>query len=358
MTRSLVHGSAGWVSTEQPCADTRPWRQAACQLYETPNLVVPLGEILHWRAVVEALGIESTADATLLTGGYFYRPHTSAPSESELDAARHEAAAGGARWLLYPVVRDDDAGQVLARHDFVDLPWFIEAEFVAADDIDHDLRKLLGGTRFRELRRLVRRADEQFEWDVVTGSAIDEDILMAFDRLHRMNLAKYGHTRNHFALPILRNLAKSSLGERMCVFLHRRRDGTPVQAVLALHHPESNTVEALVQGIDHAALPAAQNLYATALYRIYHWGSAHGVNRFNLGRGAQLTKLKLGANRFHVVSNHIGSVAGTPTREFDAVRAAAQASIGTAVAVLRAAIDRHGVRTVLLAQGSVGEARV
>ncbi|WP_040785709.1 GNAT family N-acetyltransferase [Nocardia pneumoniae] len=349
MTRNAAtHAEPVLVTGSGGPADPQPWRNAVCRLYGTSSPVVPLGKIMHWRAVTEALGVETpAADPALIAGGYFYRPHTTAPDAAELEADIWAAVSGGARWLLYPVVRG--AAALLERHGFVELPWFVEAEFVTDDEPDHQLRTLMGGARFRELRRMVRRAEEQFEWHMTTGDRIDDEILTAFDRLHRLNLAKYGHTRNHFALPILRDLTRSALGERMCFFLHRQRSGgTPVQAVLAMRYPESNTVEVLVQGIDHAVVPPAQNLYATALYRIYRWGWSRGIHRFNLGRGAQLAKLNLGANRFHVVSNHIAPVTGDRHEEFAALRAAARASMNTALAALRAAADRRSARDVVL----------
>ena len=312
---------------------TDPWRQAFCRLYGTERPVVPLGRIMHWRAVAGALpgGSFADSDPALITGGYFYRPHTTAPSAAELDALPRDDEA---RWVLCPVVRHGE-GATLAERGFTELPWFLEAELIASDDVDRDLRASLGGARFRELRRLARRAEADFRWEV---AEITEDTLLAFDRLHRQNLAKYGHAHNHFSLEILRDLRASPLGDRLCLFLHRDRHDAPVQAVLGLRHPES--LELLVQGIDHAAVPPSHNLYAAALYRIYHWGADHGLSRFNLGRGAALAKLNLGANRFHVVANHIDGDVG-------ALREAACAAMDQAVATLCAAAGRRAESLVL-----------
>ncbi|MGO4617473.1 hypothetical protein AB4305_24220 [Nocardia sp. 2YAB30] len=332
-------------------SETHFWRQAFCRLYETRVPIVPLGKIMHWRAVVDALGVETPTarDLALVADDYFYRPHSSAPTAAELDAHRHEGAIGGAQWLLYPVVRRAGA-DLSAPRGFVELPWFVEAEFVVRDSLDRDLRRLLGGSRLRELSRLVRRADEHFEWEVATGAQVDDETLVAFDRLHQLNLTKYGHSRNHFSLSILRDIAISALRERVCVFLHRRQsDGALVQAVLAMHYPESKTLEVLVQGIDHTAVARSQNLYAVALYRIYRWGLARDIHRFNLGRGAQLAKLNLGANRFHVVSNHIAPVDDTRPVDFGALQVAARSSIDKALAALAKAADRRdGGRNVML----------
>jgi len=89
----------------------------------------------------------------------------------------------------------------------------------------------------------------------------------------------------------------------------------------------------------------SHNLYAAALYRIYHWGAGHGLRRFNLGRGAALAKLNLGANRFHVVANHIDGDVGV-------LREAACAAMDQAVATLRAAAGRRAESLVLPLESS------
>jgi hypothetical protein len=166
---------------------------------------------------------------------------------------------------------------------------------------------------------------------------------VSFDRLHQLNLAKYEHPRNHFSLPILRMIAASPLRDRICVFLHRRQsDGRAVQGVLTVIDRAPGAMDVLVQGIDHTAVPRSQNLYVAAVHRIYLWGATRGVCRFNLGRGAPLTKLNLGANRFHVVSNHISAVHEASPAPLTTLQTAARASIGGAVAELTTVVEHRG----------------
>jgi hypothetical protein len=145
---------------------------AACAvlLYGTHAPVVRLGAILHWHAVVGALGVAAVAeyDPAFVAHGYFYRPHTPAPQDAQLDADRSEAEAGAARWLLYPVVRTGD-GEALASRGFVELPWFVESEFVVEEDVERDLHRLLGRSRLKERHRLIRRADESYIWQAAVG---------------------------------------------------------------------------------------------------------------------------------------------------------------------------------------------
>ncbi|MEU1986030.1 GNAT family N-acetyltransferase [Nocardia sp. NPDC019395] len=340
-----------------PPGSDDPWQQAWCRLYDTPNALVPLGTIMHWRSVAGGLGVVTSLDhdTALVSRGYFYRPHTPPPDAVDLEADRRAAAAAEAEWLLYPVIRTGDTG-ALGASGHPGLPWFVEAEFVPTGDIDRDLRTVLGGTRFRDLRRLVRRSDEHFVWEVTRGEQIDDGTLVEFDRLHQLNLAKYGHRHNHFALPILRGLAASGLRERLCVFGHRTRTGIPVQAALAVHYPESATLEILVHGIDHAAVPSSQNLYAATMYRIYRWGQAHGIGRFNLGRGAERVKLDLGANRFHVVANYLVPASGatTPDPVVDRLAAAARTATTRSVHTLNTVVARRGLGGVVTTPRSPG----
>ncbi|MEV5651910.1 GNAT family N-acetyltransferase [Nocardia sp. NPDC052254] len=328
LTASPPAGSAG-----------DPWRQAWCRLYDTSTGVVPLGRIMHWRSVIAALGVGPVlgGDAAMVTRGYFYQPHTACPAPAEVRFDRSVAESVSASWLMYPVVRAGESA-VLADAGYASLPWFLEAEFVRSDDVDHDLRDLLGGTRFRELRRLGRRADEHFAWEVRAGTEIDADALADFDRLHRLNLTKYGHGTNHFALPILRDLTESVVREHIRLFRYRRPGGESVQAVLAMHRPESATLDLLVQGIDHAVVSSSHNLYAAAIHRIYRWGAERGVRRFGLGRGAEQAKLGLGANRFHIVANHLMRVDGGSEAALPPLREAACAAIGQSLNIVKDAV--------------------
>ena len=119
--------------------------------------------------------------------------------------------------------------------------------------------------------------------------------------------------------------------------------GDPVQAVLALWSRESALLHLQVQGIDHARVPPAVNLYATMLHRIFGWGVANGIRRFDLGRGAHAAKLNFGANRFQVVSNLLVPVApGAEPDELAGLRKAAAYAADAAVDQLRTTVLRRG----------------
>jgi CelD/BcsL family acetyltransferase involved in cellulose biosynthesis len=321
------------------------WRKAFCQLYRVRRPCVPLGDIIHWRAVIDALGVGSHLDRDLayVPSGYFYQTHTQAPTRSEMDGACRDAHRYGARWVLYPVVRQPAAAADAESGGAVELPWFVSAEYEVRRGVDEDLRDQLGGARTREIARLSRRAAGQVTWDASTGEPAP-DVLAAFDRLHRLNLERYGHRHNHFARPILAELIRSPLRDDLCVFRHvPAGGGDPVQAVLALWSREEALLHLQVQGIDHARVAPAVNLYATMLYRIFGWGVANGIRRFDLGRGAYAAKLNLGANRFQVVSNLLIPVApGAEPDDLTELRKAAAHAVDAAVDQLRTTVLRRG----------------
>lgn len=291
--------------------DDAVYRQLFEALYG--RLLPQLGDIIHWRAAIDDLGLSDLSlnrATAYLPSGYFVRTHTRAPDAAHVTAALREAADNGAVWTLYPCVRDHDDTRALAAAGFTRLPWFIEAEYRVRDGLDADLRAQLGPRRHRELLRLVRRADEQFDTTVVGGqqNPIRAESVDAFDRLHRLNIAKYGHGVNHFSAAIVGLLLNSPLAPRLRLFQrHPRRGGEAIQAVLALVDERRSAAHLLVHGIDHARVPPGQNLYATSLYGIFRWGLGRGITTFNLGRGADEVKLNLGANAFHPLANHLAA---------------------------------------------------
>lgn len=328
-----------------PQATDAVWRRAFCHLYEVGRPCVPLGDIMHWRAVIAGLGVGSHLDHDLayVPRGYFYQSHTPAPTRSEVTLAAGYAQRYAARWVLYPLVRQPAAVAGAGRDNAAELPWFLSAEYEVRRGVDEDLRDQLGGARVREIARLSRRAAAQVTWQASTGEPAP-DVLASFDRLHRLNLERYGHRHNHFAQPILAALTRSPLRDNLCVFRHLPADGgDPVQAVLALWSREAALLHLQVQGIDHARVAPAINLYATMLYRIFHWGVANGIRRFDLGRGAHVAKLNLGANRFHVLSNLLVPVApGADPGALAGLRDAAAHAIDAALDQLRATVVRRG----------------
>lgn len=333
------------------------WRRAFCLLYDVDDPVVSLGNIMHWRAVVQALDCRSPLDdqSAYVSGSYFYRPHSEVPDIGAVDEAMDASRHHGAKWTLFPAVRGYDPIDRLNRSGFVGLPWFVEAEYERHADVDTDLRSSLGGNQFRRLLKAVRRSDEQFNWHATVGEKIDQSVLSSFCRLHEMNIAKYGHIRNHFSLPILEELVRSPIRQQLCIFWYRRReDDLPVQAMLGFLDPRSGELELWVQGRDGESIPASLNLYRSGIYQVLRWAEGRGVQRVNLGRGAEVVKLQLGANRFHVVSNFLASNAIESHSDLGRLSDAATRAIRDSIQRLQSLVEQRRVTGDVELPKSVG----
>jgi len=300
-------------------------------LHHRSEPVAAFSDIPHWISPARALVAEAGAyerERVYVPAGCFYALSTPPPSDEELIAARKQASDLGVAGILYPCVRAAADRGPLERAGFRPFPWFIESVFEVVEGVEADLRGRLGGARFRDLRRLHRKYEQDYALDVhdagdLRGS-MGAEILEAFDFLHRKNLEKFGHVVNFYDFTVMETLLSSGLGERvLACFSRDRKTGRRVQTLLALVDHESQEMQLLVQGIDENEVLPGHNVYQASLYGLYAWGEARGIRTFNLGRGRQRDKLRLGANRFHVLSNYLLRFEAKPDGILDAVNAAA-----------------------------------
>ena len=302
------------------------YRALFCQIYGVEAPVVPLGMIIHWSAIVRETGLADLAvnsDTAYIPDGYFYAVHNEVPDAAGIRDAMTSAAVHDADWVLYPVLRSGDRTDELAAAGFTPIPWFVEAEYRVRADVDTDLRAQLGNGRYRDLRRLVRRAEQSYRHEILTGTELAgmPDRLIEFDRLHQLHMTRYGHCHNHLSAPALHLMLNSPLSPGLVLFVrYHDRTAQPVQAALSLLDPSGRELTLLAQGIDRAAVPAGHNLYRTWFYEMYRWGVAHGVEVFNLGRGAEQKKLDMGANTFHLLDNHLAPTRRRDTADVHAMR--------------------------------------
>jgi hypothetical protein len=303
------------------------FQEMFCRMYGVADPAVPLQKIIHWWAVTADVGMQddpANLGTAFVPAGHFYEMHIPVPGDERRRTDRGRARDAGAEWLLYPQVRTTDDSTALAAVGFLDLPWFLEAQYRVRTGVDDDLRAHLGNSRYRDLRRLVRRAATEYDHRVLDGAAAAADpaALKAFDQLHSLNLTKYGHRYNHLSGTALDLVLDSPLRDRMRLFLRQSRtDGETVQAVLCFLDPTGTELTILAQGIDHGLVTPGQNVYRAAFYELYQWGEAHGVRVFSLGRGNEVKKLDVGANTYHLLANHIGGAAGADPAVFAPLRA-------------------------------------
>jgi hypothetical protein len=323
------------------------YRALFCTLHRSAAPVASLGQIPHWLGPARAaLGRASDLERcrALVPSGCFYALSTPAPSDIEVESALAEARDADAHAVLVPVIRAGDDTAALAARAFRAIPWFLEASYDVSAGVETDLRVQLGGRKWRDLRKVARNYERDFALEVHAGPAIAESVREEFDRLHRLNLAKYGHAMNFYDREVVGCLLGSPLGAQVRVVVSRRRsDGCAAQALLAL--AGADEMHLLVQGIDPAIVPPGQNLYRALVFLLFLAGAEAGVRRFHLGRGSEGLKLSLGANRFHRLDNHLWIDARAPAEwaaELDALAGAMSARAATAITALRALAQRGG----------------
>ncbi|MFH0908267.1 MAG: GNAT family N-acetyltransferase [bacterium] len=291
----------------------RVFRDLFLKGYGLSHAVVEPDRLVHWQAQTQDLrekaGLEPSPLGripTLVFGGYFYNFSSPAPSSETIAAAIDEAKRLGARQLLVPTVRDIDDSSDLTAAGFRPLPCFVESIARLGPDLDADLRARVGADRFRQIKRMVRRVERQYEFLFLRAADMEQDsgLVAEIARLHGLNISQHDFGVNFFRSEALQHVLQSPLRDRLLVGMRcDRGDGAPRQAVITLLCEETGELFALAQGIDHEHVAREMNLYITLYYRLYEYGAAHGAHVFHLGRGAQDEKRRLGANRY-VLLNH------------------------------------------------------
>jgi hypothetical protein len=301
------------VSFFHSLAAQEVFRAMFCRAHGRAEAVAKLADVPHWVAPIHAhlpggSGIEGRA--AFLPAGYFYSMSTPV-DPGAVEAAPGRALALDADCVLYPVVGDAGFVERLRSDGYVCIPWFFESSYVARDGLDADLRASCGAQQAREIRRLAQRYDEVYEARIVRGAEIGTAELDEFDRLHRMNLAKYHHGFNFYDRAVLAHLLASELGAGLILYLtaerHTRR---VVHGLLALIDPAESELVALVLGSDAGAQRAGQNLYVATQYTLLEWAEQRGVRRVSFGRGNQRQKVRLGANTVTLLHNGVKLLRG------------------------------------------------
>lgn len=318
-----------------------------CQQYGLTRPWLPLDRVPHWDKVAAVLAPElagAGAPRAWMAAGFFFAVSIAAPNAQAIAAARDQAFAADADCAVFAMLRAP-----VSEDDAILLPWFIESAYRVDADPDADLVLLLGAKRAREIRRVTRKAavDYEFTIEPLTPSS---EAMAALARLLQLNARKHGYETSPYDGSVLARLASSALGARAMVACQRERaGGRIVQASLALVDHARGVMYQLVQGIDHAVVPAGQNLYVADTLSLYRWGHAQGLRHFNLGRGGARNKLNLGANHFRVLGNLVVTTAHGAARREALRRGAARMAMAIEheLAALATVARRRGVARLM-----------
>jgi pimeloyl-ACP methyl ester carboxylesterase len=333
---------------ETPCA-LAVWRELFLDLYDLPDPVLPLGQVMHWPGPSGIARPALDGEPTLVFGGFFYNFSTPPPAAEEIDERLEEARARGIGQLLVPTVRETADAGALAEREFVAVPAFVECVFELEAGVDADLRARVGRRRHREVLRLVARAEERYAVEYYDAARLrtEANVLELAATLHDFNRRKYGHRLNLYAEPILRRLLDSALGDHLLIAVRSERaSGTPVQASIALIDRSRAQLYLLVHGIRHDLVPSAVNLDIADTYQYYRLAEREGVTEVNLGRGSPEYKRNLGAHRLHLLENWVRTGAPDAQRELAAAARMASERLGgwsTGLVRSRAGTPNRGI---------------
>ncbi|MBW4575134.1 MAG: hypothetical protein KME08_07605 [Aphanothece sp. CMT-3BRIN-NPC111] len=303
------------------------------ELYSIEEPILRLDRIMHWvrRFGIETPNLDKTP--TLVLGGCFYNTSTPVPTSSEIAEYLEMGDKKGVHQFLIPTIRNNASVAALRSHGFQPIPWFIEAIYEIKNGVDDDLRSQLGGKRFREILRLVRMAEKDYEFEFYTLEQIrtDPSILKTTADIHEFNVNKYGHAINFYSYSILKHISESVLGENLLICIYRDKETSQeVQASISLLDQSRSQMYTLVQGIDQEKIRKGHNLYIADKYQRYKFAERHGIREINLGRGNEELKLKLGANKFNLLNNWVANSETDVTNEIRALVSRSREVLGLA----------------------------
>ncbi|MBE9035177.1 hypothetical protein, partial [aff. Roholtiella sp. LEGE 12411] len=142
------------------------------ELYSIQEPIIQLNHIMHWvrRFGVETPNLDNSP--TLVLEGFFYNTSTPVPTASKITEYLEMGHQKGVHQFIIPTVRNNADTKVIESHGFQKIPWFIEAIYEINNGVDEDLRSQLGGKRLREILRLIRMAERDYELEFYTINQI------------------------------------------------------------------------------------------------------------------------------------------------------------------------------------------
>lgn len=295
------------------------YRKLFCSLYEVADPCVPFSQIMHWSSLTKMVGLDSlnlNSERAWVASGYFYGIHAQKPTVNDLNRYQELASAANADWILYPLLRSCEDEGLLAEQGYLKIPWFFESEYTIENDIDSDITAQLGKSVSKNINRLARKAESDFELGfhfISAADKLDEGPVKDFEDIHWENLKKYGHGRNTHGPLQMGLIRDSSVGENSLICLRRdKTNGQIVQASLNFCSVGDAYFMMLVQGIRRELVAPSHNLYLAETYQLYKWAAAQGIRSFNLGRGGLVGKASLGCNRFYTLDMHLKPLRSNP----------------------------------------------
>jgi len=121
--------------------------------------------------------------------------------------------------------------------------------------------------------------------------------------LHSFNTNKYNHPINFYNLESLKTILASPLNPYFYICIRFGKNDVPLQVGIFLIDKNRSHLYFLAQGINHIAHTSDVNLYIALFFEAFSFAEYLSLEEVHLGRANHLTKKRLGANAFYLLSN-------------------------------------------------------
>lgn len=287
--------------------------------------VLELNRIVHWKAQMDMIGGGQSIlgkKKALFFGGYIYNFSTPPIGAKEIAQAIDNGEKYGADLLVVPTVRDVDECNELEKAHFVRVPCFVESVMEIDGGIYDDIRKRIGGKRYRVMMRKHRVISDEYEIVLYREKDLrgNDELIRLAAELHNENIKKYSYPTNFYNEDVINLLLDTSLSDNLIVGVrYRQSDLYPVQVMIWLYSSECSEVYSLVQGIRHKEVPIKHNLFVAGICDLFRFVESNNVDKIYFGRGNHLDKYYLGANKFYLLNHWLYSEDKDLLAEADAI---------------------------------------
>lgn len=202
--------------------------------------------------------------------------------------------------LLVPHIRINDQQRIatLVEKGFRFLPTLGDAEFVSEPQgaFEH-LRSVVGGKRYRDLRRLHRLSKGMSLIKIEAAQLLNEKPLLAeVVRICNEQELRYKNRTIMYGYNFIRALAKVGIKSSIEIYL-RIQNKSVVQVIYVRHLRDC--IVLMASATSSIAREMGFNLYAAMMIDAIDMKESAGKSILNIGRGDRATKLSYGADVYH-----------------------------------------------------------
>ena len=267
--------------------------------------IVQLKNIPQWMGFLNSIGLKNSKldnCQTLLQHSYFYN-FSSSITDIDLNSLSNDNSC---QIQLIPTIRSANNDSILSELGYVKIPSYVESYLELENSLNCQLLQHLGSKKFRNIIRLTNVGRKHYDLNFYNWKDIGNDngIIKNFVKLHKYNTQKYNHSHNLFNYDSVNKLFKSKFRKNVIIGLRsNKKNNEYVHGFIFIECRKYSHIYLLAQGSRPNLVSNGTNLYITMFYELFHYAYINNYSKIFLGRGNQLDKKNLGANRFNVLNN-------------------------------------------------------